>query len=301
MQLNLHRLWIFMCVIDCGGFSAAAEKLYMSQPSVSNQIRQLEASAGVTLIDRSGAKVRPTAEGEVLLEYARRVFLLADEAAAAIQQVAGLKAGRLAVGGTTTVGTYLLPQLIAQFRRAHPAISCDIVVGNAVQVTKQLVDGDIGLAVLAGKPREAHLVTHTILEERLVLVASSDHLLVDKALSPSDLRAETFLIRERGSLTREQQESALDHWELADSGRAEMWGPETLKQAAAAGLGITLISEHAVARELATGVLVALDIAIPLESRPIVVAHRRDRLLSPAERAFRDLLHDTASWPGRIA
>jgi DNA-binding transcriptional LysR family regulator len=301
VQLNLHRLWIFVRVIDCGGFSAAAESLYMSQPSVSNQIRQLEASAGVTLIDRSGAKVRPTAEGEVLLDYARRVFLLADEAAAAIEQVAGLTAGRLAVGGTTTVGTYLLPQLIATFRRAHPAIACDIVVGNAVQVTKQLVDGDIGLAVLAGRPRAAHLVTDVILEEKLVLVAPSDHDLVGRAVSAGDLRGQTFLLRERGSLTREQQEATLDRWDLSDSGHAEMWGPETLKQAVAAGLGITVISEHAVAQELTTGALAALDITVPLESRPIVVAHRRDRLLSPAERAFRDLLHDTAGWPGNRA
>jgi DNA-binding transcriptional LysR family regulator len=299
VQLNLHRLWIFLCVIDCGGFSAAAEKLYMSQPSVSNQIRQLEASAGITLIDRSGARVRPTAEGEVLLEYARRVFLLADEAAAAIQQVTGLKAGRLSVGGTTTVGTYLLPQLIAEFRRQHPAIGCDIIVGNAVQVTKQLVDGDIGLAVMAGRPRAAHLVTETFLQESLVLVAPPDHVLAGKTLSPGDLRDETFLLRERGSLTREQQEVVLGRWELTDSACAEMWGPETLKQAVVAGLGVTVISEHAVAQERATGVLVALDVVVPLESRPIVVAHRRDRLLSPAERTFRDLLHDTASWPSR--
>ncbi|WP_455352245.1 LysR family transcriptional regulator [Streptomyces sp. SYSU K217416] len=101
MTLDLHRLWIFMQVIEQQGFSAAAQKLYMSQPSVSNQVRRLEESLRITLIDRSSARIRPTAEGELLAEYASRVFLLADEAVSAVQQLSGLQTGRLVVGGST--------------------------------------------------------------------------------------------------------------------------------------------------------------------------------------------------------
>lgn len=286
MQLNLHRLWIFMQVVEHGGFSAAAQKLFMSQPSVSNQVRQLEQSLQVTLIDRSGARIRPTAEGEVLLEYAKRVFLLADEAVGAIRQVSGLATGRLAVGGTMTVGTYLLPPLLAQFRQQHPAIDCDLVVGNAGEIVRGLLAGEIGLAVLAGKPTPSQLIVETIRTERLVLVAPPDHPLAGHAIHPADLADERFLLREPGSQTRDRQEEDLRSWGLTDVHRSEMWGPETAKQAVLAGLGIALISEHAVAQELSDHRLAILDVDPAPRTRPIVVSYRRDRLLTPAEQAF---------------
>jgi len=301
VQLNLHRLWIFMQVVECGGFSAAAQKLYMSQPSVSNQVRQLERSLHATLIDRSGARIRPTAEGDVLMEYARRVFLLADEAVSAIQQVSGLKTGRLVVGGTTTVGTYLLPQLLAGFRREHPGVECDIYVGNAVQVMKHLVDGEIGLAVFAGKPTATQLVMVPILSERLVLVTAPDHPLAGKTVAPAELAEERFLLRERGSSTRDEAEEALDQWDLVTVQRSEMWGPETLKQSVSAGLGVALISEHAVQHELRDGRLGTIEVEPALPSRPIVVAQRRDRLLSPAERTFVEQLTKVKNWPDPAA
>jgi DNA-binding transcriptional LysR family regulator len=297
VELNLHRLWLFMQVVECGGFSAAGQKLFMSQPSVSNGVRKLEQSLQVTLIDRSGARIRPTAEGEVLLEYAKRVFLLADEAVGAIRQVAGLQSGQLVVGGTTSVGTYLLPRLLAKFRTRYPGIECDIFVGNGQQVMKQLVDGEVGLAVFAGRPQTAQLVIEEVLEERLVLITSPRHQLSGQSVRAEALSAERFLLRERGSGTRDLQEEALERWGLTGVASSEMWGPETMKQAVQAGLGIALISEHAVEQELTDGRLGTVDVDPELSARPIVVAHRRDRLLSPAERSFMRLVRGIEDWP----
>ncbi|MEV8632612.1 LysR substrate-binding domain-containing protein [Streptosporangium sp. NPDC051023] len=300
MQLNLHRLWIFMTVVECGGFSAAAQKLYLSQPSVSHQVRQLEQSLRATLIDRSGARIRLTPEGEVMLAYAKRVFLLADEAVSAIRQVSGLHTGTLVAGGTTTVGTYLLPPLLAVFRERHPGIEVGIYVGNGQQVEKQLVDGEIGVAVLAGEPGAAQLVSEPILQDRLVLITEPGHRLAQAGTAePSELAGERFLLREPGSSTRELQEQALETWALDEARRTEIWGPETIKQAAAAGLGVSLVSEHCVERELADGRLAVLEIAPAPQPRPIVLAHRRDRLLGPAEQAFITLLRGVRSWPGQ--
>lgn len=297
MQLNLHRLWIFMTVVECGGFSAAAQKLYLSQPSVSHQVRQLEQSLRTTLIDRSGARIRLTPEGEVMLEYAKRVFLLADEAVAAIRQVSGLQTGKLVAGGTTTVGTYLLPPLLAAFRDRHPGIEIGIQVGNGQAVERGLVDGDIGVAVLAGQPSAAQLVSEPILEDRLVVITQPGHRLADAGTAePSELAGEPFLIREPGSSTRELQEQAMEDWGL--EGSTEIWGPETIKQAVAAGLGISLVSEHCVEQELADGRLSAVEVTPAPKPRPIVLAHRRDRLLGPAEQAFIAMLRNVRSWPG---
>ncbi|NRQ35448.1 LysR family transcriptional regulator [Nonomuraea sp. NN258] len=299
MQLNLHRLWIFMTVVECGGFSAAAQKLYLSQPSVSHQVRQLEQALRTTLIDRSGARIRLTPEGEVMLEYAKRVFLLADEAVAAIRQVSGLQIGSLVAGGTTTVGTYLLPPLLAAFRDRHPGIEIGIQVGNAQQIERGLVDGEIGVAVLAGQPGAAQLVSEPILEDRLVLITQPGHRYAGRgAAQPADLAGESFLLREPGSSTRELQEQALETWGLEEAGRSEIWGAETIKQAVAAGLGVSLVSEHCVEQEVADGRLAAVEVAPAPKPRPIVLAHRRDRLLGPAEQAFIAMLRSVRSWPG---
>ncbi|MGG2460688.1 LysR family transcriptional regulator [Streptomyces sp. RGM 3693] len=304
MELNLHRLWIFMQVVEHQGFSAAAQKLYMSQPSVSNQVRRLEQSLRVTLIDRSGTRARPTAEGEVLTAYGKRVFLLAEEAVAAVQQVSGLVTGRLLVGGSTTVGTYLLPALLARYQQRHPAIDCDVFVGNYEAVQERLLGGDIGIAVVAGTPLGDRLVVESVLDERLVLIAAPDHPLTDRAtVTPDDLAATStrFLLREPGSQTRALQERVLADWGLGATARADIWGPEAVKQRVAAGMGLALISEHAVVDELRAGTLVALPVTPAPQPRPISLVRRRDRLLSPAERAFLEVLRGVRHWPGESA
>ncbi|MEV6792848.1 LysR family transcriptional regulator [Streptomyces sp. NPDC051320] len=301
MELNLHRLWIFMQVVQHQGFSAAAHKLYMSQPSVSNQVRRLEQSLRVTLIDRSGARIRPTAEGEVLAEYGKRVFLLADEAVAAVQQVSGLTSGRLLVGGTTTVGTYLLPQLLARYQEHHPGIECDVYVGNNEAVLERLLAGGIGIAVVAGAPSAEQLVSETVLSERLVLIAAPGHPLAGgQQVEPAALRGSRFLLREPGSQTRELQEQVLQDSELTDYSRSDVWGPEAVKQCVAAGLGVSLISEHAAADHVRAGTLVLVPVGPEPRSRPVNLVRRRDRLPSPAERAFVGILKSLGRWPDEL-
>lgn len=303
--LNFHRLWIFLQVIECGGFSAAAAKLYLSQPSVSNQVRQLETSLGATLVDRSGGSATPSAEGEVLAEYARRLFLLADEAVIAVRQVQGLGRGKLHIGGTSTVGTYLLPGLLARFHADHPDIDCGLFVGNADQVTERLLEGEIALAVLAGEPASASLRYQPILTDQPVVVALPGHRLAGGPVTPADLAEEHFIQREKGSSTRRLQDTALAAWGLSDIATIEMWGTETVKQAVQSGLGITLLSEHTVVREIAEGRLTVLAVDPPPAPRTIVAAHRKDRPLAPAEQAFQVILGELSRlpspWPGELA
>ncbi|MGW0686257.1 LysR substrate-binding domain-containing protein [Streptomyces sp. NPDC002754] len=306
MELNLHRLWIFLKVVEHQGFSAAAHELYMSQPSVSNQVRRLEQTLKVTLVDRSGARARPTAEGEVLAAYAKRVFLLADEAVAAVQQVSSLEHGRLMVGGSTTVGTYLLPALLARFRERYPGVECDVFVGNNKAVAERLLAGDIGIAVVAGGPAAtAQLLVEPVLEERLVLVARTGHPLAVHTgpLEPRLLAGECFLMREPGSHTRTEQERVLESWGINETvSRSDVWGPEAVKQCVGAGLGVALISEHAIVDDVErSGALTILPVSPEPSPRPVSLARRRDRLLSPAERAFVQLLRSPdGSWPREL-
>lgn len=297
MDLNPHRLRIFLQVVELGGFSAAAGKLFMSQSSVSHQVRRLETALGAVLIDRSGGRATATAEGEVLAEYARRMFLLGEEAVTAVRQIQGLTRGHLHLGGTTTVGTYLLPRLLGRFQRRHPAIEYGLFVGNVEQLTERLLAGEVGLGVFAGEPAGDHLQTEQILLDLAVVVAAPDHPLAGRDV-PADLLAdERFILREHGSGTRALQGEVLTGWRLHDVASMEMWGTETVKQAVRAGLGISLLSEHTVRQEVENGLLVTITVHPAPAERPIVVAHRRDRVLAPTEHAFLDTLRELHTWP----
>ncbi|MFI1769333.1 LysR family transcriptional regulator [Streptomyces sp. NPDC020800] len=302
MTLDLHRLWIFMQVVEHQGFSAAAQKLYMSQPSVSNQVRRLEESLRTTLIDRSGARMRPTPEGELLNEYGKRIFHLSEEALAGIERVQGLGSGRLSVGGSTTVGTYLLPKLVARFRARYPAIDIDIFIDNNENVREHLLNSSIGIAVVAGTSPEHPFTAEDVLEERMVVIAPSAHPLSGSAsVSPEALSRERFVVREPGSQTRELQERILKAWGLESCPRSDVWGQEALKRCVAADLGLSLISEHAICDEITFGNLTVLNVDAPAESRPIALLQRRDRLLSPSEAAFVQMLREQDSWPAGAA
>jgi DNA-binding transcriptional LysR family regulator len=300
MELNSHRLWIFLQVVELGGFSAAASKLFMSQPSVSHHIRQLEAAVDAKLIDRSGGRATATAEGEVLAEYARRITLLSDEALTAIRQVQGLSRGHLHLGGTTTVGTYLLPQLLGRFQRSYPDIECGLFVGNVEQLTDRLLAGEIGLGVFAGQPGSTQLAIEEILLDLAVVIVAPDHRLAGKEIAAKELSNERFILREHGSGTRALQADTLTHWQLRDIASMEMWGTETVKQAVRSGLGISLLSEHTVRQELQAGLLDTISVHPAPAGRPIVAAHRADRVLAPTERAFLRHLRDLNAWPSAL-
>jgi DNA-binding transcriptional LysR family regulator len=300
MELKSHQLYVFLKVVECGGFSAAAGKLFMSQPSVSQQVRQLETTLDATLIDRSGGRARATAEGEVLAEYAKRLILLGEEAVAAVRQVQGLSRGHLRLGGSTTVGTYLLPHLLGRFQQLHPDIECDLFVGNVEQLTARLVSGEVGLGVFVGSPSSAHLHTEQIMLDLAVLVVAPDHPLAGNRISAKELSEQRFILRERGSGTRSLQSEALAEWQLHEAASTEMWGSETVKQAVRAGLGISLLSEHAVRHELEQGVLATVEVHPPPVGRPVVAAYRRERVLAPSENAFLDGLRDLNTWPSAL-
>ncbi|MFI1302461.1 LysR family transcriptional regulator [Streptomyces sioyaensis] len=298
MKLNLHRLWVFEQVVKYGGFSAAARKLFMSQPAVSQQVRKLEVDLRTTLIDRSATWLRLTDQGEVLFQYAGRLSSLSREAVVAIERASDARAGRLTVGGTTTYGTHLLPPLLAQFAARFPGVVCNLKVGNTAQISSQLADGEIQLALLPCDPASApHLALEAILTERLLLVAHPSHPMADCVMSPSVLEGNQFLFREPGSATRRAQEDALERWRISPASRPQVWGNEAVKHAVMAGLGIALLSERCVAGELREGRLALIKPESSLPTHTVVIASRRQALCYPAEQAFAELLRTLGDDP----
>ncbi|WP_345603420.1 LysR family transcriptional regulator [Pseudonocardia adelaidensis] len=297
MAMSLNRLAILVQVVDSGGFSAAARALYMSQPAVSSQIRALEGSLGVQLVERRPDGARPTPAGREVVAKARMVFALLEEISRCAAEYRGLEAGQLVVAGTTTVGTYLVPRLVAEFSRQVPGVSCQIRVGNEEVVEGWLVDGEAGLGLAVDTPLDERLTAEPVLEEEMVLVAAPDSPLTGRRIGPAELAEQRFLLREAGSATRRLQEQALAGWGLTEVDRWDLWGPDTLKEAARHGLGITLLSDHATRYELEHGSLARVELDVPAPSRTISLLHRTDRTLTPPERAFAALVRSVREWP----
>lgn len=140
-MVTLNQLEVLLRVLEHQGFSGAAKSLFMSQPSVSNHIRNLENSCGIQLVHRTSAGARPTPAGEVVAEHARQVFAIMDSLERTVADFRGLGGGRLVLAGTTTLGTYLLPRLVADFSTRAPKVSCEIRVGNEDAVESWLLRG----------------------------------------------------------------------------------------------------------------------------------------------------------------
>jgi molybdate transport repressor ModE-like protein len=296
-MVTLSQLEVLVAVVEAGGFSGAAKKLYMSQPSVSNHIRNLENSLGVPLVQRTTQGARCTPAGEVVVEHAREILRLLSSLEHSVAGFQGLDAGRLVVAGTTTLGSHLLPRLVADFSARAPKVECQIRVGNEDTVEAWLVRGEVALGLCIDRPREEQLVAEPLFEEGMVLVASASSPLRGRALRPDDLAGQRFLMREMGSATRRQQESILRVWGLETADKWDLWGPDTLKEAVHAGLGLALLSEHVTARERASGMLAELSVEPAPPSRTVSLVRRADRALTPPEEAFVAQLRTVGSWP----
>lgn len=234
--------------------------------------------------------------GDVVVAHARQVFALLESLEHSVAAFQGLDAGKLTVAGTTTLGTYLLPRLVSEFATRAPKVDCQIRVGNEEAVEGWVVRGDVALGLCIGQPKEP-LDAEPLLTEEMILVAAAGSDLVGRALRPQDLAGQRFLVREKGSATRRQQEDILRLWGLEGAERWEMWGPDTLKEAAFEGLGVALLSEHVTARERAAGHLVALEVDPAPPGRTVSLIRRPDRVLTPPEEAFVAQLRSIAVWP----
>ncbi len=239
-------------------FRRAAEELRLTQPAVTSQIKALEDELGHALFDRAGGRVTLTLQGSILLEYADRLHLLADEATQALAASAGRTEGSLALGASQTIGQYLLPNLIAGFLREHPAIQLSTIGGNTEEVLEALATHRIELALIEGPAMRSDIRTEPFLEDHMVLVVPAGHAWADADITPEALLTAPLLIREPGSGSRRVVESALEASGLRLKElhyRLTLDSTEGLLSAVEAGLGVTFVSRWAVRNQLTLGTL----------------------------------------------
>ena len=290
--MNRNHLALFHAVAQAGGISRGAERLHVSQPAVSKQIKELEDALGIRLLERLPRGSRLTDGGKLLAQYVQRLAVVEEETAQAIEEFRGLKRGRLAVGASTTIGAYLLPQVFGEFHRQHPDIELQLEIANTETIQNQLMEGSIEVGLTEGLMEAEHLDSEVFHEDELVAIAPRGHsLLKQKRVTARELCREPFILREAGSGTRAVVERALGKRGLTVKPVLSLASPEAIKRAVIAGVGIAIVSRLAISCELQIGSLAVVPIKDLTIRRPLHLQKLRSKNPSPAVSQFLKLLH----------
>ncbi len=297
--LTLHQLRTFRAVAEQLSFSAAAQELSISQPSVSYQVKELETALGLPLIDRLGKRVRLTEAGQVLYEYARRTLALLDEASLVMEQMRGIERGTLRVGASTTVGIYVVPLALGGYKKLHPNLAMSLEIGSRDALQDRVKQGGLDLAVLSPPVADPDLVSTPFMEDELLMVVPGGHPLAGRrGLTLRDVAGESFLMREPGSGTRLAVEVAARRAGVSLNVGMELGSNGAIKHAVEAGLGVAVLSSHAIELERRGGGLVVVDVAGFPVRRPWSIVHLRRRHLPAAVEQFIEFLR-SEEWAAR--
>jgi DNA-binding transcriptional LysR family regulator len=260
--LSNFRLKVFRMVAERRSFRRAAEELYLTQPAVSSQIHALEGELAVQLFDRTASMVAPTAAGELLLRYVLEVDDLLARAEQELAALQGDAAGELALGASTTIAQYVLPQLLGAFYKQYPRIRLRVTTGNTELVVDSVLGRKAALGLIEGPVRRRDLKTEPFMADEIVMIVPASHEWADEtAVAPQRLLGAPLLLREHGSGSRRVVELALQKCGLKrklQNVSMELDSTESIKSAVEAGLGIGFVSRRAIRKELELGSLRAV-------------------------------------------
>ena len=290
LPITLRQIQVFESVARHLSHSRAASELYLSQPAISMQIKQVEETCGLTLLESANKKLFLTEAGREMLHYSRSILQQIKDLEAALDEMKGLERGQLSIAVVSTAN-YFMAQLLAEFIQTHPGIQVSLHVANRDSVLLQLTDNLANFAIMGLPTGNSEMDAHPFMENPLVIIASPTHPLATRShISPAELARETFVLRERGSGTRRVIERYFDQHNLPMPRSMEMDSNEAIKQCVQAGIGLGIISRHAIELKLETARLHVLDV----EGFPIIrdwyIVHRKNKRLSLAAQAFKQFL-----------
>ncbi len=288
---SLTNLRTFVTVAKFRGISRALGELHLTQPAVSRQIHALEDSLGTPLFVRKGRFLSLTEAGEILQQYSIRVFQLLTEAQEAIDGLKGLVRGHLRISAATTIGIYMIPDVLGEFKSLYPGIEISLTISNKEEVLRQVQGGMVDMGFVGPPVPFPELAMDTYLEDDLVLIVSPQHRLAARdTVSTRMLPEDVFILREKGSGTREIMEEELRRAGVSLLHTMELGSTEAIKKAVAANLGVSIVSSRAVTLEVMIGHLCAVRVSDLDLRRRIYMLYLRNSPLSSAAEGFRRFL-----------
>ena len=264
-----RRLQVFYTVAKQLSFTKAAEQLFMTQPAVTFQVKQLEEQFNARLFERSHGKITLTPAGRLVMDYAERILALSEEMETRVGELTGTMSGPLLLGASTTIAEFVLPRILGEFKVEHPQVHTHLTVGNSEMIEHRVADHALDLGLIESPSHLPGLTTEVCCEDELVLICAPAHRFAKAAaVKAGELAGEPYVSRELGSGTREFTDQYLKHCEVAPEDLnivMELGSPEAIKGVVETGLGVSIMSRSRVAKERKLGMLVA----VPLEPRLI--------------------------------
>jgi len=252
-----HKLKVFCIVAETKSFSRASEIIRLTQPAVSLQIQALEDTYGTKLFNRSGCIITLTKSGEMLYRYAKEINSLYSDAEKEIGKFTGLTKGVISVGASSTIGNYVLPAVVAEFKRKHPKVGVHIHIANSKSIIEYLNAANVDVGLIEGEVKKQKLVAEKLMSDEMVLIMPPSHQWANKAhVSVMALAKEPLIFREEGSGTRQMIEKYFTKHGISQFKIALIMGStESIKGAVEEGLGVSIVSMWAAKKEKRYGTL----------------------------------------------
>jgi len=290
IHATLHQLKVFEATARHGSFTRAAEELYLTQPTVSIQVKQLTKAVGLPLFEQIGKRLYLTEAGQKLLSTCQEIFNGLEQFEMSVADLKGMKQGQLRLAVITTA-KYFVPRLLGPFCQRYPGIDISLRVTNHKGLRESMVANEDELYIISQAPDNPDLNIHPFLENPLIVLAPTSHPLArEKNIPISALNNERFIMREPGSGTRKSVESLFSENDVEVKVSLELGSNEAIKQAIAGGLGISILSQHTIISEGTSGEFAILDVeGFPIE-RDWYVAHLAGKQLSVVAETFLQFL-----------
>jgi DNA-binding transcriptional LysR family regulator len=290
IQATLHQLVVFEATARHSSFTRAAEELFITQPTVSSQIKQLTKAVGLPLFEQIGKRLYLTEAGKELLTTCQDIFKRLENFEMKVADLKGTKQGRLRLAVITTA-KYFIPRILGSFCQHYPGIEISLKVTNHQQMQRRMMENEDDLYILSHPPEELDLTAQAFLDNPLVVVAPRTHPLARERNIPIQrLDDEPFIMRESGSGTRQAVQQLFVKNKVTVKVRLELGSNEAIKQAIAGGLGISVLSQHTLLGEGSNSELTILDVQhFPIKCR-WYVAYLAGKQLSVIAQTFLDYL-----------
>jgi DNA-binding transcriptional LysR family regulator len=294
-MINLDRLRIFQAVAEARSFTRAAEVVHLTQPGISKHIKQMEEYYGIPLFDRLGKKVALTQAGEILLEATEEIMASATAAEQRIEELKGLHGGKLVLGASFALGIYVLPAVLAAFRKRYPAVEVTVDISLSAKIMAKILANKLELGLVSQEAHDPRLFARQFMTDELIAVVPSNHPWANrKRIRPQELMKETFIVAARGAGVRAAVEERLKEKGIVLTNVIDFGNMEGVKRAVEAGLGISIQPQSVVQREISAGSLTGVSLAGMDAKLGRFYICRKDKHLSNAAKAFLTLLQTQA-------
>jgi len=291
--MNIHQVHIFNIAAKTLSITQTAKKMHLSQPSVSIQIKDLEDALHVRLFERINRKITLTDAGKVFFEYSEKLLNLIEEVNAVMNEFSTGDVGKLVLGASSTVGIYVLPRHLGEFKDLYPKAEISLMIQNRQEALEHCIAGEMDFAFIQDPPKHPDLVSEFFMKDELVVVCSPKHHWANREhLTMKMLTSEPvpIILREKGSGTRDLIEYVLKRYGIERKVTMELSSSEGIKRAVEANLGVAVLSRNVIGEEIKSRRLLSLPIRELNTKRDFYLVRNKKRRFLPLMMKFYDFI-----------